>query len=137
MYVIISVINAVLPLLLILLLWRFLTGVFKGSKNPAQTKLPQNESQEIPDLAAEFERKLKQKKQAGADVVTDSSLKVYSESQPVEVRSEPASVQLAAVPVQEKQQVKVYFSHQALVNGVIMSEILNKPRSIEPYEGRF
>ncbi len=143
MYVVISIVSAVLPLLIVVLLWRLLYKVLrsvleKGGKYPAQIGLPEEQPQETRDLAAEIERKLRQKRQNASEAAAKSGFDVYKEPAPaaaaIQENWRPAS---AVAPVQEKTRTKVRFTHETLVNGFIIGEILGKPRSINPYDGKF
>ncbi len=146
MYVVISIVSAIVPMLIVVLLWRLVLKALgsmlgQGRNRPAETTQGEQPAQETRDLAAEFERKLKQKKKEKVvQPKADSSFNVYRE--PVsqsELPQEQASWQpvSAVTAVQEKQQAKVRFTHETLVTGFIMGEILDKPRSIKPYDGSF
>lgn len=146
MYVVISIVSAIVPMLIVVLLWRLVLKALgsmlgQGRNRPAETTQGEQPAQETRDLAAEFERKLKQKKKEKVvQPKADSSFNVYRE--PVsqsELPQEQASWQpvSAVTAVQEKQQAKVRFTHEKLVTGFIMGEILDKPRSIKPYDGSF
>lgn len=145
MYVVISVISAIVPMLIVVLLWRLLFKVLKsvlekGGTRADRINLPQEEHEKVPDLAAEFERKLKEKRQSTSEPVLRGGSDVYREPvEPATVVAEQENWRPAAAvtAIQEKQQPKVRFNHQTLVNGFIMSEILDKPRSIKPYDGNF
>lgn len=143
-YVVISIVSAIVPMLIVVLLWRLVLKVLEsmlgqGRNRPAETTQGEQPAQEMRDLAAEFERKLK-KKEKVVQPKADSSFNVYRE--PVsqsELPQEQASWQpvSAVTAVQEKQQAKVRLTHETLVTGFIMGEILDKPRSIKPYDGSF
>lgn len=146
MYVVISIVSAIVPMLIVVLLWRLVLKALgsmlgQGRNRPAETTQWEQPARETRDLAAEFERKLKQKKKEKVvQPKADSSFNVYRE--PVsqsELPQEQASWQpvSAVTAVQEKQQAKVRFTHETLVTGFIMGEILDKPRSIKPYDGSF
>lgn len=146
MYVVISIVSAIVPMLIVVLLWRLVLKALgsmlgQGRNRPAEITQGEQPAQETRDLAAEFERKLKQKKKEKVvQPKADSSFNVYRE--PVsqsELPQEQASWQpvSAVTAVQEKQQAKVRFTHETLVTGFIMGEILDKPRSIKPYDGSF
>lgn len=146
MYVVISIVSAIVPMLIVVLLWRLVLKALgsmlgQGRNRPAETTQGEQPAQETRDLAAEFERKLKQKKKEKVvQPKADSSFNVYRE--PVsqsELPQNQASWQSvsAVTAVQEKQQAKVRFTHETLVTGFIMGEILDKPRSIKPYDGSF
>ena len=146
MYLVISIVSAIVPMLIVVLLWRLVLKALgsmlgQGRNRPAETTQGEQPAQETRDLAAEFERKLKQKKKEKVvQPKADSSFNVYRE--PVsqsELPQEQASWQpvSAVTAVQEKQQAKVRFTHEKLVTGFIMGEILDKPRSIKPYDGSF
>lgn len=146
MYVVISVVSTILPLLIVVLLWRLLFKVLgsvleKGRRRPDENMQTEQPAQKTRDLAAEFERKLREKKKEKVvEPETDSSFKVYREpASEVEFKQnienwQPVSAVAAA---EEKQHTKVRFTHEALVNGFIMGEILDKPRSMKPYDGNF
>lgn len=142
-----SIVSTLIPFLIMFLvlrvILRILQSIFMGSgnKQPAEHKLPQEENTaDSKDLVQEFERKLKAKmnrsKQQPADVVTDDKLTVYKEN-PVYVH-ETKAVQKAAVnTAAHAVSAKKRFKHPQLVNGFIMSQVLEKPRSLNPYKGEF
>lgn len=142
-----SIVSTLIPFLIIFLVLRVVLRILQsilngsGAKQPAEQKLPQEETAaEIKDLAQEFERKLKAKmdrhKQKPAKVVTDDKLVVYKEN-PVyfhEVKHASSAVENVAV---QTVAVKKRFKHPQLVNGFVMSQVLEKPRSLNPYKDEF
>lgn len=150
MYVVISLMSTMLPLLVVIILWRLLFSLLQSmqQKNRKLPEKTENKESTLPkkrDLAAEFERKLKEKRKPAAkeQIVIDSESKVYCE--PLHIKPvSPVADKLPQTACGSRHQqpeqpaaVKVCFTHAALVNGFIMSEVLGKPRSLEPYKGDF
>lgn len=125
------------------ILLNFLLTIFMSS-GKRRSPVPEPEEQEdYPvkektdrDLAEEFERVLGKKQNKihtdNCELSHDRG-KVYTESpflteEPV-VAAKPLTVQMAAT--------KKRFAHPKLVEGLIMEQILDKPRSLKPYGGDF
>lgn len=136
----VSIIGVFIPVFIIFVVFSILFKVLRTlsrkpekRRGPSEQQTEENPSPSGRDLASEFERKLKAKmksKNAADTVVTDAELPVYKE--PVLASAEPAAagkLQDALRDVKEKRR----FKHPQLVNGFIMSRILEKPRSIDPY----
>lgn len=142
-----SIVSTIIPFLIIFFVLRAILSILQsilngtGNKQPAeQTESPKEAAAEAKNLAQEFERKLKakinSKKQQKTKVVTDDKLAVYKEK-PVyfnEVKT-AATADKSSIP--HSVSVKKRFKHPQLVNGFIMSQVLEKPRSLNPYKNEF
>lgn len=140
----------------------------EGSSQPeyeAEAK-PETQQKQEPDLAAEFERRLKKRQQAPEKVRQDKQRvhydgevhhegkgrvhrenealqhdksKVYRDpkgdySYNEELFNKQAAAFAARYSQQEQQaKPKLKLKHTALVNGFIMAQVLDKPRSLKPY----
>lgn len=142
------IVDTLLPILIMFFIFRIivklLQSILTGSqpKNPvpdADSSSGYSEERSSKDLAGEFEAKLKaksRKKSANDMVVTDEKLKVYKEQLQVEQKNmNTAGASISSPNINVKEQKKQW-KNPVLVNGFIMSQILEKPRSINPYEDR-
>lgn len=141
-------VSSIVPFLFLFIILNFVLTVFMGgSRKRTPMPLPEEEPAPAPerqaeqdkearDVIADFERRLQKQK---AKVHTDncglqhSKAKLYTEPQLIKEETIPAMAfaENVEAPVKKK------LAHPRLVDGFIMGQILDKPRSLKPYEGEF
>lgn len=128
------------------ILLNFLLTIFMGSKRRTPDPIPMPEepsdydysTQEKSDrdLAEEFERVLGKKRNKvhtdNCEIVHDKG-KLYTE--PAFMKEEPVTSGKAFSLAEEAPKKKL--AHPKLVQGLIMEQILSKPRSLKPYSDDF
>lgn len=141
--------GGIVPFLFLFIILNFLLTIFMGgSRKRPPMPMPEEEepvpaperqaeqSKEDRDVIADFERRLQKQK---AKVHTDncglphSKAKLYTEPPLIKEEGIPAMAAAASVeaPVRKR------LAHPRLADGFIMGQILDKPRSLKPYEGEF
>lgn len=137
--------NGFFWILFAFILLNFLLTIFWGSKRrtPGPIPMPEEEDYDYStneksdrDLAEEFERVLGKKRNKvhtdNCEIVHDKG-KVYTE--PAFMAEEPVSSGKPLTVIEEAPKKKL--AHPKLVQGLIMEQILSKPRSLKPYGDEF
>ena len=137
--------NGFFWILFAFILLNFLLTIFMGSKRrtPGPIPMPEEEDYDYStneksdrDLAEEFERVLGKKRNKvhtdNCEIVHDKG-KVYTE--PAFMAEEPVSSGKPLTVIEEAPKKKL--AHPKLVQGLIMEQILSKPRSLKPYGDEF
>ena len=137
--------NGFFWILFAFILLNFLLTIFMGSKrrSPGPIPMPEEEDYDYStneksdrDLAEEFERVLGKKRNKvhtdNCEIAHDKG-KLYTE--PAFMAEEPVSSgkPLTVIEVAPKKKL----AHPKLVQGLIMEQILSKPRSLKPYGDEF
>ncbi len=145
--------SGILPILIMFFFWWFIvTRVLSApgrKKRQSDKKLPgktERQYDEKPvgkrsagyDLAAEFERKLRNRQQAQekSEKPRLTSGKIYTEKESLDEKT-VADFSFAAVHSAPERKEKKSFAHPDLVQGFIMAKILEKPLSIRSYDEEF
>ena len=137
--------NGFFWILFAFILLNFLLTIFMGGKrrSPGPIPMPEEEDYDYPtneksdrDLAEEFERVLGKKRDK---VHTDNCEIVHDKGK---LYTEPAFMEEEAVgngkPITVIEDApKKKLAHPKLVQGLIMEQILSKPRSLKPYGDEF
>ena len=137
--------NGFFWILFAFILLNFLLTIFMGSKRrtPGPIPMPEEEDYDYStneksdrDLAEEFERVLGKKRNKvhtdNCEIVHDKG-KLYTE--PAFMAEEPVSSGKTLTVVDPAPKKKL--AHPKLVQGLIMEQILSKPRSLKPYGDEF
>ena len=137
--------NGFFWILFAFILLNFLLTIFLGSKRrtPGPIPMPEEEDYDYStneksdrDLAEEFERVLGKKRNKvhtdNCEIVHDKG-KLYTE--PAFMAEEPVSSGKPLTVVDPAPKKKL--AHPKLVQGLIMEQILSKPRSLKPYGDEF
>ena len=137
--------NGFFWILFAFILLNFLLTIFMGSKRrtPGPIPMPEEEDYDYStneksdrDLAEEFERVLGKKRNKvhtdNCEIVHDKG-KLYTE--PAFMAEEPVSSGKPLTVVEAAPKKKL--AHPKLVQGLIMEQILSKPRSLKPYGDEF
>ena len=137
--------NGFFWILFAFILLNFLLTIFMGSKRrtPGPIPIPEEEDYDYStneksdrDLAEEFERVLGKKRNKvhtdNCEIVHDKG-KVYTE--PAFMAEEPVSSGKPLTVIEDAPKKKL--AHPKLVQGLIMEQILSKPRSLKPYGDEF
>ena len=137
--------NGFFWILFAFILLNFLLTIFMGSKrrSPGPIPMPEEEDYDYStneksdrDLAEEFERVLSKKRNKvhtdNCEIVHDKG-KVYTE--PAFMAEEPVSSGKPLTVIEDAPKKKL--AHPKLVQGLIMEQILSKPRSLKPYGDEF
>ena len=137
--------NGFFWILFAFILLNFLLTIFWGSKRrtPGPIPMPEEEDYDYStneksdrDLAEEFERVLgKKRNKVHTDncEITHDKGKVYTE--PAFMAEEPVSSGKPLTVIEDAPKKKL--AHPKLVQGLIMEQILSKPRSLKPYGDEF
>ena len=137
--------NGFFWILFAFILLNFLLTIFMGSKrrSPGPIPMPEEEDYDYStneksdrDLAEEFERVLGKKRNKvhtdNCEIAHDKG-KVYTE--PAFMSEEPVSSGKPLTVIEDTPKKKL--AHPKLVQGLIMEQILSKPRSLKPYGDEF
>lgn len=137
--------NGFFWILFAFILLNFLLTIFWGSKRrtPGPIPMPEEEDYDYStneksdrDLAEEFERVLGKNRNKvhtdNCEIVHDKG-KVYTE--PAFMAEEPVSSGKPLTVIEDAPKKKL--AHPKLVQGLIMEQILSKPRSLKPYGDEF
>ena len=137
--------NGFFWILFAFILLNFLLTIFIGSKRrtPGPIPMPEEEDYDYStneksdrDLAEEFERVLGKKRNKvhtdNCEIIHDKG-KVYTE--PAFMAEEPVSSGKPLTVIEDAPKKKL--AHPKLVQGLIMEQILSKPRSLKPYGDEF
>ena len=137
--------NGFFWILFAFILLNFLLTIFMGSKRrtPGPIPMPEEEDYDYStneksdrDLAEEFERVLGKKRNKvhtdNCEIAHDKG-KLYTE--PAFMAEEPVSSGKPLTVIEEAPKKKL--AHPKLVQGLIMEQILSKPRSLKPYGDEF
>ena len=137
--------NGFFWILLAFILLNFLLTIFMGSKrrSPGPIPMPEEEDYDYStneksdrDLAEEFERVLGKKRNKvhtdNCEIAHDKG-KLYTE--PAFMAEEPVSSGKPLTVIEDAPKKKL--AHPKLVQGLIMEQILSKPRSLKPYGDEF
>ena len=137
--------NGFFWILFAFILLNFLLTIFMGRKrrSPGPIPMPKEEDYDYStneksdrDLAEEFERVLGKKRNKvhtdNCEIVHDKG-KVYTE--PAFMAEEPVSSGKPLTVIEDAPKKKL--AHPKLVQGLIMEQILSKPRSLKPYGDEF
>ena len=137
--------NGFFWILFAFILLNFLLTIFIGSKRrtPGPIPMPEEEDYDYStneksdrDLAEEFERVLGKKRNKvhtdNCEIVHDKG-KLYTE--PAFMAEEPVSSGKPLTVIEDAPKKKL--AHPKLVQGLIMEQILSKPRSLKPYGDEF
>ena len=137
--------NGFFWILFAFILLNFLLTIFWGSKRrtPGPIPMPEEEDYDYStneksdrDLAEEFERVLGKNRNKvhtdNCEIVHDKG-KVYTE--PAFMAEEPVSSGKPLTVIEDATKKKL--AHPKLVQGLIMEQILSKPRSLKPYGDEF
>ena len=137
--------NGFFWILFAFILLNFLLTIFMGSKrrSPGPIPMPEEEDYDYStneksdrDLAEEFERVLGKKRNKvhtdNCEIAHDKG-KLYTE--PAFMAEEPVSSGKPLTVIEEAPKKKL--AHPKLVQGLIMEQILSKPRSLKPYGDEF
>ena len=137
--------NGFFWILFAFILLNFLLTIFIGSKRRTPGPIPMPEEEDCDystneksdrDLAEEFERVLGKKRNKvhtdNCEIVHEKG-KVYTE--PAFMAEEPVSSGKPLTVIEEAPKKKL--AHPKLVQGLIMEQILSKPRSLKPYGDEF
>ena len=137
--------NGFFWILFAFILLNFLLTIFMGSKrrSPGPIPMPEEEDYDYStneksdrDLAEEFERVLgKKRNKVHTDncEITHDKGKLYTE--PAFMAEEPVSSGKPLTVIEDTPKKKL--AHPKLVQGLIMEQILSKPRSLKPYGDEF
>ena len=137
--------NGFFWILFAFILLNFLLTIFMGSKRrtPGPIPMPEEENYDYStneksdrDLAEEFERVLgKKRNKVHTDncEITHDKGKLYTE--PAFMAEEPVSSGKPIAVLEAAPKKKL--AHPKLVQGLIMEQILSKPRSLKPYGDEF
>ena len=137
--------NGFFWILFAFILLNFLLTIFMGSKRrtPGPIPMPEEEDYDYStneksdrDLAEEFERVLgKKRNKVHTDncEITHDKGKLYTE--PAFMAEEPVSIGKPLTVIEDATKKKL--AHPKLVQGLIMEQILSKPRSLKPYGDEF
>ena len=137
--------NGFFWILFAFILLNFLLTIFMGSKrrSPGPIPMPEEEDYDYStneksdrDLAEEFERVLgKKRNKVHTDncEITHDKGKLYTE--PAFMAEEPVSSGKPLTVIEDAPKKKL--AHPKLVQGLIMEQILSKPRSLKPYGDEF
>ena len=137
--------NGFFWILFAFILLNFLLTIFMGSKRrtPGPIPMPEEEDYDYStneksdrDLAEEFERVLgKKRNKVHTDncEITHDKGKLYTE--PAFMAEEPVSSGKPLTVIEDAPKKKL--AHPKLVQGLIMEQILSKPRSLKPYGDEF
>ena len=137
--------NGFFWILFAFILLNFLLTIFMGSKRrtPGPIPMPEEEDYDYStneksdrDLAEEFERVLgKKRNKVHTDncEITHDKGKLYTE--PAFMAEEPVSSGKPIAVLEAAPKKKL--AHPKLVQGLIMEQILSKPRSLKPYGDEF
>ena len=137
--------NGFFWILFAFILLNFLLTIFLGSKRrtPGPIPMPEEEDYDYStneksdrDLAEEFERVLgKKRNKVHTDncEITHDNGKLYTE--PAFMAEEPVSSGKPLTVIEDAPKKKL--AHPKLVQGLIMEQILSKPRSLKPYGDEF
>ena len=137
--------NGFFWILFAFILLNFLLTIFMGSKRrtPGPIPMPEEEDYDYStneksdrDLAEEFERVLGKKRNKvhtdNCEIAHDKG-KFYTE--PAFMAEEPVSSGKPLTVIEDAPKKKL--AHPKLVQGLIMEQILSKPRSLKPYGDEF
>ena len=137
--------NGFFWILFAFILLNFLLTIFMGSKRrtPGPIPMPEEEDYDYStneksdrDLAEEFERVLGKKRNKvhtdNCEIAHDKG-KLYTE--PAFMAEEPVSSGKSLTVIEDAPKKKL--AHPKLVQGLIMEQILSKPRSLKPYGDEF
>ena len=137
--------NGFFWILFAFILLNFLLTIFMGSKrrSPGPIPMPEEEDYDYStdeksdrDLAEEFERVLGKKRNKvhtdNCEIAHDKG-KLYTE--PAFMAEEPVSSGKPLTVIEDAPKKKL--AHPKLVQGLIMEQILSKPRSLKPYGDEF
>ena len=137
--------NGFFWILFAFILLNFLLTIFMGSKrrSPGPIPMPEEEDYDYStneksdrDLAEEFERVLGKKRNKvhtdNCEIAHDKG-KLYTE--PAFMAEEPVSSGKPLTVIEDTPKKKL--AHPKLVQGLIMEQILSKPRSLKPYGDEF
>ena len=137
--------NGFFWILFAFILLNFLLTIFMGSKrrSPGPIPMPEEEDYDYStneksdrDLAEEFERVLGKKRNKvhtdNCEIAHDKG-KLYTE--PAFMAEEPVSSGKPLAVIEDAPKKKL--AHPKLVQGLIMEQILSKPRSLKPYGDEF
>ena len=137
--------NGFFWILFAFILLNFLLTIFMGSKrrSPGPIPMPEEEDYDYStneksdrDLAEEFERVLGKKRNKvhtdNCEISHDKG-KLYTE--PAFMAEEPVSSGKPLTVIEDAPKKKL--AHPKLVQGLIMEQILSKPRSLKPYGDEF
>ena len=137
--------NGFFWILFAFILLNFLLTIFMGSKRRAPGPIPMPEEEDYDystneksdrDLAEEFERVLGKKRNKvhtdNCEIAHDKG-KLYTE--PAFMAEEPVSSGKPLTVIEDAPKKKL--AHPKLVQGLIMEQILSKPRSLKPYGDEF
>ena len=137
--------NGFFWILFAFILLNFLLTIFMGSKrrSPGPIPMPEEEDYDYStneksdrDLAEEFERVLGKKRNKvhtdNCEIAHDRG-KLYTE--PAFMAEEPVSSGKPLTVIEDAPKKKL--AHPKLVQGLIMEQILSKPRSLKPYGDEF
>ena len=137
--------NGFFWILFAFILLNFLLTIFMGSKRrtPGPIPMPEEEDYDYStneksdrDLAEEFERVLGKKRNKvhtdNCEIAHDKG-KLYTE--PAFMAEEPMSSGKPLTVIEDAPKKKL--AHPKLVQGLIMEQILSKPRSLKPYGDEF
>ena len=137
--------NGFFWILFAFILLNFLLTIFMGGKRrtPGPIPMPEEEDYDYStneksdrDLAEEFERVLGKKRNKvhtdNCEIVHDKG-KLYTE--PAFMAEEPVSSGKPLTVIEDAPKKKL--AHPKLVQGLIMEQILSKPRSLKPYGDEF
>ena len=137
--------NSFFWILFAFILLNFLLTIFMGSKrrSPGPIPMPEEEDYDYStneksdrDLAEEFERVLGKKRNKvhtdNCEIAHDKG-KLYTE--PAFMAEEPVSSGKPLTVIEDAPKKKL--AHPKLVQGLIMEQILSKPRSLKPYGDEF
>ena len=137
--------NGFFWILFAFILLNFLLTIFMGGKrrSPGPIPMPEEEDYDYStneksdrDLAEEFERVLgKKRNKVHTDncEITHDKGKLYTE--PAFMAEEPVSSGKPLTVIEDAPKKKL--AHPKLVQGLIMEQILSKPRSLKPYGDEF
>ena len=137
--------NGFFWILFAFILLNFLLTIFMGSKRrtPGPIPMPEEEDYDYStneksdrDLAEEFERVLgKKRNKVHTDncEIAHEKGKLYTE--PAFMAEEPVSSGKPLAVIEDAPKKKL--AHPKLVQGLIMEQILSKPRSLKPYGDEF
>ena len=137
--------NGFFWILFAFILLNFLLTIFMGSKRrtPGPIPMPEEENYDYStneksdrDLAEEFERVIGKKRNKvhtdNCEIAHDKG-KLYTE--PAFMAEEPVSSGKPLTVIEDAPKKKL--AHPKLVQGLIMEQILSKPRSLKPYGDEF
>ncbi|MBR5790282.1 MAG: hypothetical protein IKY40_00875 [Phascolarctobacterium sp.] len=137
--------NGFFWILFAFILLNFLLTIFMGGKrrSPGPIPMPEEEDYDYStneksdrDLAEEFERVLGKKRNKvhtdNCEIAHDKG-KLYTE--PAFMAEEPVSSGKPLTVIEDAPKKKL--AHPKLVQGLIMEQILSKPRSLKPYGDEF